>query len=74
MNFPEELAKIDRELKSHQSEEVQLQLDHHKEELRTSGILHQSLQVGDRASDFTLPNSEGVAVQLSSGNCPAKDP
>jgi peroxiredoxin len=65
MNLPEELAKIDREQKSHSSEEVLLQLDQHKEELSTSGILQQSLQVGDRAPDFTLPNSEGMAVQLS---------
>jgi peroxiredoxin len=65
MNLPEELAKIDRQQKAHSSEELLLQLDQHKEELRTSGILHQSLQVGDRAPDFSLPNSEGVTIQLS---------
>jgi hypothetical protein len=45
--------------------EAQALMQRSVDDLRVSGILDRVVKVGERAPDFTLPNTEGVPVSLA---------
>lgn len=65
MDLPEELKKVRDYTRSHLFSADQLvELDQGIEDLRSSGIEQISLQVGDRAPDFTLNDPQGEPIHL----------
>lgn len=64
MSLTQDLAHLRSQLRANFSEETKATMDRATQELTHSGIVEQSLQVGDKAPNFALPNAVGETVQL----------
>jgi peroxiredoxin len=64
MTFSEQLTKIQQNIKGTIPRDRSLALDRETERITKSGILQQCLQVGDRAPDFSLLNTNGERIKL----------
>src|SRR6185369_5988898 len=65
MSLQDDLGVFRKSLEAEIGDKIKA-LDHETEALLQSGIIKNSLQVGDKAPDFTLPNATGNEVSLSS--------
>lgn len=60
----EKLEAIRAMARARLPEDAQALMQRSVDNLRASGILGRVVKVGERAPDFTLPNTDGVAVNL----------
>jgi hypothetical protein len=61
----EKLDKLKESFKSRAPEEAQKIMHRATEDLKNSGIMDRIVKVGDKAPDFTLKDTEGQDVTLS---------
>jgi hypothetical protein len=62
MTLAEQLTKFRQNFEAGNPPEINDQMHRATEELRTSGILDRVLKKGDRAPEFTLPDTNGTLV------------
>ena len=62
LTLSEQLAKFRENFESKTPSEITEEMHRATEELRNSGILDRVLKKGDRAPEFTLPDTNGVMV------------
>ena len=65
MSLQDDSSALRKNLEAEIGDKVK-SLDRETEALLQSGIIKNSLQVGQKAPDFTLPNATGGEVSLSS--------
>ncbi|NEP50523.1 MAG: AhpC/TSA family protein [Moorea sp. SIO3C2] len=64
MTLSQDLINLNTQLRAQQPEEVKAIMAKAGEDLANSGIVDNSLNVGDKAPNFTLPNAVGKLVEL----------
>ncbi|AOX02023.1 alkyl hydroperoxide reductase [Moorena producens PAL-8-15-08-1] len=64
MTLTQDLINLNTQLRAQQSEEAKAIMAKAGEDLAKSGIVDNSLNVGDKAPNFTLPNAVGKLVEL----------
>ncbi|NET68211.1 MAG: AhpC/TSA family protein [Moorea sp. SIO1G6] len=64
MTLSQDLINLNTQLRAQQPEEAKLIMAKAGEDLANSGIVDNSLNVGDKAPNFTLPNAVGKLVEL----------
>ncbi|NJK99370.1 MAG: AhpC/TSA family protein [Spirulinaceae cyanobacterium SM2_1_0] len=64
MNLTQELADLHRQIEAKLPEEIKTTMQAAARDLIESGIATQSVNVGDRAPHFALPNATGTTVDL----------
>jgi hypothetical protein len=65
MKLEEKLSAYKKSFESNAPQEALEVMHRVTEDLENSGILADTVQVGDRAPDFTLKNAEGKEIRLS---------
>lgn len=65
MSLKEKLDKLKEGFKTRAPREAQEIMHRATEDLKNSGIMDHTVKVGDKAPDFTLENTEGLDVSLS---------
>src|ERR1700721_4725297 len=65
MSLQDDSSDLRKDLEAQIGDKIKL-IDRETEALLQSGIINNSLQVGQKAPDFTLPNATGGEVSLSS--------
>lgn len=72
MSLKEKLENISKESGSKMPDEVKAKMKQQIEELKSTGIVDNSLGEGDKMPEFSLPNAEGKMVSsadlLKDGN------
>ena len=61
----DQLEAIRTMAKSRLPDDAQALMQRDIDDIRASGLLERVVKVGQRAPDFTLPNTEGVPVSLA---------
>ncbi|NEQ15545.1 MAG: AhpC/TSA family protein, partial [Moorea sp. SIO3E2] len=64
MTLSQDLINLNTQLRAQQPEEAKLIMAKAGEDLANSGIVDNSLNVGDKSPNFTLPNAVGKLVEL----------
>ena len=65
MSLKDNLDKLKEGFKTRAPQDAQEIMHRATEDLKNSGIMDHVVKVGDRAPDFTLKNTEGQDVSLS---------
>ena len=66
MSLKDKLDKLKESFKTRAPQEAQEIMHRATEDLKNSGIMDHVVKIGDKAPDFTLKNTEGQDVSLSS--------
>lgn len=66
MSLKNKLDRLKESFKAKAPPDAQEIMHRATEDLKSSGIMDHVVKVGDKASDFTLKNTEGQDVSLSS--------
>ena len=65
MSLKDKLDKLKESFKTRAPQDAQEIMHRATEDLKNSGIMDHIVKVGDKAPDFTLKNTEGQDVSLS---------